>query len=83
MKNINYYMALPYKIEIIPDPIDGGFVAQVPELRGCITQADTWEELGEMIEDAKRSWILTAMQFNDVIPEPIATLQSLLPKSNQ
>ena len=68
-KLVEYYMSLPYKIEIIPDP-DGGYVAEVKELKGCITQGDTIEELFEMIEDAKRSWLEVAIEDGIEIPLP-------------
>ena len=68
-KLIEYYMNLPYKIEIIPDP-DGGYVAEVKELKGCITQGDTIEELFEMIEDAKRAWLEVAIEDGIEIPLP-------------
>lgn len=78
IKNIDYYMGLPYRIETFPDPIDGGYVARVPELSGCITQGDTWEELGAMIEDAKRCWISAALESGDEVPEPVETLEIIL-----
>ena len=62
-------MSLPYKVEIIPSP-EGGYAAKVLELPGCITCARTWEELAYMIEDAKKSWILTSLECGDPIPEP-------------
>ena len=37
MKSIEYYMGLPYRLEITPDLDEGGFVARYPELPGCIT----------------------------------------------
>jgi antitoxin HicB len=39
-KTLEYYLALPYTIEIIPDVEDGGYVARVKELRGCVTGGD-------------------------------------------
>ncbi len=68
------YLMLPYTIEIIPDEDDGGYVARVKELPGCLTQADTWDELFEMIEDAKRAWLESALKHGDVIPEPSGVL---------
>jgi len=41
-KSLDYYMGLPYTIEIIPDEDEGGYVARISELPGCLTQADTW-----------------------------------------
>ncbi len=66
---VNYYMSLPYRIEIIPYP-DGGYFARVKELTGCMTEADTIEELLEMIEDAKRSWLEVAIEDGLEIPLP-------------
>jgi len=68
-KSVEYYMNLPYKIEIIPDE-DGGYFVKVKELEGCMTEADTLEELFEMIEDAKRSWLEVAIEENMEIPMP-------------
>ena len=31
MKTIDYYMGLPYKLEIVPDVEEGGYVARYPE----------------------------------------------------
>lgn len=69
---VDEYLALPYTIEVVRDDSDGevGYVAKVVELPGCFTQADSFEELGEMIEDAMRAWIETAIEDGQPIPEP-------------
>jgi antitoxin HicB len=69
-ESIEYYLSLPYTIDIIPDEDEGGYVARIRELPGCLTQADTWEELLFMIEDAKRAWLESALKHGDAIPEP-------------
>jgi len=46
-----------YQVEIEPDVEDGGFVAQVAGLPGCITDGDTLEEVLEMVEDAIGCWL--------------------------
>ena len=33
MKTVEYYMNLPYRLEIVKDMDEGGFVASFPELR--------------------------------------------------
>ena len=71
-EKLEYYMSLPYTIEIIPDIENGGYVAKVVELKGCITQANSWEKLKEMIEDAMRCWLKAAIEENDNIPLPKA-----------
>ena len=68
-KNLEYYAALPYEITITPSP-EGGYVATIPDLPGCITQGDTRLEVLEMIEDAKLCWLEAALEDEDDIPEP-------------
>lgn len=68
-KNLEYYMSLPYEERVIPSP-EGGYVATIPDLPGCITQCDTRLEVYEMIEDAKRCWLTAALEDEDDIPEP-------------
>ena len=54
MKTINYYMTLPYRLEIVPDPDEGGYVASYPDLPGCITAGDTMEKTLTNAKDAKK-----------------------------
>lgn len=67
-KTLEYYMSLPYTIEVMHD--EDGWFARVIKLPGCMTWADTFEELGPMIEDAKASWIEDALEDGDPVPEP-------------
>ena len=67
-KTLEYYAGLPYLVEVRHD--EDGWFAKVPELPGCMTYADTFEELGPMIEDAKRGWIEDALEHGDPVPEP-------------
>jgi antitoxin HicB len=71
-RTLEEYLALPYHIEVIRDNDEEnpGWVARVVELPGCITQGDTFEELGEMIEDAMRGWIGVALEDGMPVPEP-------------
>ena len=36
---------------------EGGYVVSVPELPGCLTEGDTFEEAVAMIEDAMQGWL--------------------------
>ena len=65
MKSIEYYMGLPYRLEITPDLDEGGFVARYPELPGCITVCDSMEEIAECAEDAKKEWLAAALDNID------------------
>ena len=76
-RSLEYYLSLPYTIVIKPDVTDGGFVAKIKELSGCLTQADTWEELLQHIEEAKQGWLEVALAEGMDIPEPLP--EPLLP----
>ena len=70
MKTVEYYMNLPYKIELYPDIEEGGFAIACPELPGCLSCGETIEDAIESIEDAKRAWITASLEDGDEIPEP-------------
>jgi antitoxin HicB len=69
-KTLEYYMSLPYQIEIYPEPDGSGYTAVIPELPGCMTCADTIDELWEMIDEAKMGWLEVSLEDGDYIPEP-------------
>ena len=70
-KNLKYYMSLPYKLEIVPDTEEGGFGASYPELPGCITCAETLEQVISNAIEAKKSWLKAALKegINIEIPQ--------------
>lgn len=68
-KDLDYYMKLPYKIIIQPN-LEGGYSAKLPELRICITCADTLEELFDMIENSKECWLRHMLDTKSIIPKP-------------
>ena len=70
-KNLNYYLNLPYKIELVEDKEEGGFAVACPELPGCISCGATVDEAYRMIEDAKEAWIVSALENGDPIPQPL------------
>lgn len=71
MKTIEYYMNLPYKMEIIKDKDENGYVVSFPELKGCITCGDTIEKAVANAEDCKKEWFLAAIEDGYDIPEPL------------
>ena len=70
MKTLEEYMKLPYKLEIIPDTEESGYVASYPELPGCITCGETIASVVANAEDAKKEWILAAIEEKIEIAEP-------------
>ena len=69
-KDLNYYMNLPYRIEVVEDKEEGGFALRCPELNGCVTAAPTIEEGFRLLEDAKREWFSACLEDGIAIPEP-------------
>ena len=70
---IGGYLKRPYHVEIVTsesDDGDSGWVAEVRELKGCIAQGRTREELFKNIERAMTAWIDDALQAGDTIPGP-------------
>ncbi len=63
-------MKLPYRMEITPDLDEGGYVVSYPELKGCLTCADTLEQAVLNAEDAKREWLSAAIADGFPIAEP-------------
>ena len=62
MKTLNDYMEMPYRMEIIEDKEEGGFVAFYPDLLGCITCGETVEIAVANALDAKKAWIEAMME---------------------
>jgi predicted RNase H-like HicB family nuclease len=52
---------------------DNAFIAEVPELPGCMAHGDTCEKALGNAKDAIQLWIDTANEFGDPIPEPKGT----------
>lgn len=70
MKTLNEYMAMSYRMEIVEDKEEGGFVASYPDLPGCITCGETVASTIENALDAKRAWIEAALEEGIEIHEP-------------
>lgn len=80
------YLAMPYPFHVIADP-EGGYVIKFPDLPGCLTQAETADELGMLAEEARTLWIEAEYEDGHEIPLPSlpeeysGKLQLRLPRS--
>ncbi len=63
-------MSNKYEIIIHWSDEDEAYIAEVPELQGCMAHGDTRESALANIKTAMELWIETAREFNDPIPEP-------------
>jgi predicted RNase H-like HicB family nuclease len=63
-------MTSKYEIIIYWSDEDEAYIADVPELPGCMAHGDTYESALANIKSAIELWIETAKEFKDPIPEP-------------
>ena len=61
-KTLSDYMAMSYRMEIIEDKDEGGFVVSYPDLPGCITCGETLESAVANAVDAKKAWLEAAIE---------------------
>jgi predicted RNase H-like HicB family nuclease len=59
-----------YEIIIYWSDVDDAFVADVPELPGCMAHGDTHESALASAQEAMRLWIDTAMETGRDVPRP-------------
>ncbi|MGB7415668.1 MAG: type II toxin-antitoxin system HicB family antitoxin [Thermosynechococcaceae cyanobacterium] len=55
---LSEYLDLNYPVTLHADS-EGGYVAEIRELPGCMTQGETLEEAMENINEARQLWIET------------------------
>jgi antitoxin HicB len=66
MRNLQY----PITLRPLAKDEGGGWLAEFPDLPGCLADGATPEEAMKEAVDAARSWIKTARAHNDPIPVP-------------
>jgi len=62
---------LRYEIILYWSKEDEAFVAEVPELSGCMAHGPTPEVVLANAKDAMQLWIDTALEFGDPVPAPL------------
>ncbi len=59
-----------YEIIIYWSDEDQAYIAEVPELQGCIAHGSTQESALTSVKEAIELWIDTAKEFGDPVPPP-------------
>lgn len=59
-----------YEIIIFWSDEDDAYIADVPELPGCMAHGDTHESALANAKEAIQLWLETAKEFGDPIPAP-------------
>ena len=60
----------PFEIGQLSEEEGRGYLISFPDLAGCISDGDKIEETIKNGIDAMNSWLETAKEFNDSVPEP-------------
>ena len=63
-------MAIRYQISIYWSDDDGAYLAEVPELAGCLADGQSYQEALAAAEIAIEEWIETAHELGRAIPVP-------------
>ena len=61
---------LNYEIVLYWSQEDELFIAEVPELSGCMAHGDTQEAALASVKEAMQLWLDTAREFGDPVPDP-------------
>lgn len=65
-----------YPIVIYPSE-EGGYVAEVPALKGCLAQGETLHETLEELEIVENLWIETAKKYGQPLPDVEGAIQKV------
>ncbi|MBN1152263.1 MAG: type II toxin-antitoxin system HicB family antitoxin [Dehalococcoidia bacterium] len=66
---IQTFLSKPYPVTLYPAE-EGGYVAEVEDLPGCLAQGETAAEAMEAIEQCRKAWIEVAAEDGIEIPPP-------------
>lgn len=67
-------MGSKYEIILSWSDEDGAYVAEVPELPGCLADGRSYQEALSNVERIIQEWIETAKELGSPIPEPKSRL---------
>ena len=62
---------MKYRV-LIEEDEDGGFVAEVPALPGCVSQGDTREDALANVREAIAAYLESLEERGDPVPPPIS-----------
>jgi antitoxin HicB len=69
LRTLADYLNLKYPITLHINP-DGGYVAEIRDLPGCLTQAETIEKTIANINEARELWLEKMYELGQPIPLP-------------
>lgn len=66
---------MKYEIILYWSEDDGAYIAEIPELAGCMADGPTAREALQNVEQIAREWIETAQELGRTVPEPKGRLR--------
>ena len=66
---------MKYEIILYRSEDDGAYIAEVPELAGCMADGPTAREALQNVEQIAQEWIETAQELGRPVPEPKGRLR--------
>jgi predicted RNase H-like HicB family nuclease len=69
-KAVQIAFSLNYEIHLIPDQMNGGFIAEMPELSGCVSTGRTEETAIKNLKEEKLAWIKSVILKGGTLPLP-------------
>lgn len=66
---------MKYEIILYWSEEDGAYIAEVPELAGCMADGPTAKDALHNVEQIAREWIETAREVGREVPEPKGRLR--------
>lgn len=70
VKDVDYYMSLSYPIRLVYDSEDEYWIAEIPDLPGCMSGGADPNEAVENVKDAQLGWIDICIEDGFVVPMP-------------
>jgi predicted RNase H-like HicB family nuclease len=61
---------MKYEVIIYWNEEDQAFIAEVPELPGCVADGETYQEALQNVEVIMQEWIETAQELGRIVPQP-------------
>ncbi|MCI2429066.1 type II toxin-antitoxin system HicB family antitoxin [Candidatus Acetothermia bacterium] len=58
-----------YRFSVVIERDEDGYFAFCPELQGCYTQGDTYEEVLKNIRDAIRLHVMDRLEIREEVPQ--------------
>lgn len=71
----SHYASMDYPVELSRwnEEEESYWVAEIPDLPGCVADGDTPDAAVESLEEAKRLWIKARLEHGHSVPEPTDT----------